>query len=66
MTQITDAEARLNTLMPKAKALLDAVTFDDSGAMVAGKWVGGNGGLISRETMKAADELRQAMLEVGK
>ncbi|WP_337183834.1 hypothetical protein [Shinella sp.] len=44
-----------------AKALLDAITFDDCGAMVAGKFVGGNGGLISRETIRKADELRRAI-----
>ncbi|SHF00771.1 hypothetical protein SAMN02745157_1425 [Kaistia soli DSM 19436] len=37
-----------------ARALLDAVTFDDSGS----NGRGGNGGLISRETMRKADELR--------
>ena len=44
-----------------AKALLDAITFDDCGAMVGGKFVGGNGGLISRETIRKADELRRAL-----
>lgn len=44
-----------------AKALLDALTFDDCGAMLGGKFVGGNGGLISRETIRKADELRRAL-----
>ncbi|MCP8894279.1 hypothetical protein KYK29_05005 [Shinella daejeonensis] len=45
-----------------AKALLDAITFDDCGAMIGGKFVGGNGGLISRDTIRRADELRQVLL----
>lgn len=49
----------------KARALLDAVDFDNHGKMVAGVYRGGNGGLISRETIIiAADELRK-VLEVG-
>lgn len=50
--------AELNALRAKAKALVDAVGFDDNGAMVAGRWIGGNGGLLSRETIAAADALR--------
>lgn len=49
------------TLISAAKALVDAVSFDDSGAMVAGQWKGGNGGLLSRETLKAADTLRKVI-----
>lgn len=48
----------------KARALLDAVDFDNNGKMVAGVYRGGNGGLISRETIIAADELRK-VLEAG-
>ncbi len=48
-----------------ARALLDAITFDDCGAMVGGKFVGGNGGLISRETIRKADELRRALAKVA-
>lgn len=48
-------------LAKAAKALLDAITFDDCGAMVGGKFVGGNGGLISRETIRKADDLRRAL-----
>lgn len=53
----------MNSLAIKARALLDAVDFDNNGAMVAGHLVGGNGGLISRDTIKAADELRKALSE---
>ena len=51
--------------LARAQALLKAVDFDNFGTMVAGKFVGGNGGLISRETIKAADELRKALSEVS-
>jgi hypothetical protein len=50
-------------LAKKAKKLVDSVSFDNSGSLVAGHWVSGNGGLCSRETLRAADELR---LELAK
>jgi hypothetical protein len=40
-----------------AQKLIDAVTFDMHG--IDGR--GGNGGLISNETLRAADELRLAL-----
>lgn len=49
----------MNTLHAKALALLNAVDFDNNGRVVAGNYRGGNGGLISRETIVAADELRK-------
>lgn len=51
----------MTALAIKAKALLDAVDFDNNGRMVAGTYKGGNGGLISRDTIVAADELRKAL-----
>lgn len=48
-------------LAAKAKELVDALVFDDSGS--AGK--GGNGGLISRETIRHADELRAILAGHG-
>lgn len=47
--------------LASAQILLDAVDFDNNGATIAGQFVGGNGGLISRDTIKAADELRKAL-----
>jgi len=44
-----------------AKALVDAVQRDDTGAMVGGEWRGGNGGLLSRDTLKAADGVRKEL-----
>jgi len=52
------APGMVDALLAKAQALVDAVGFDDNGAIVAGQYVGGNGGLLSRETLKAADALR--------
>lgn len=44
-------------IIQAARALVQSVTFDDSGA--AGQ--GGNGGLLSRGTIRKADELRLAL-----
>lgn len=57
-------ELATHRIAEKAKALLDAVEFDNNGAMVAGKLVGGNGGLISHVTIRAADDLRKTLGEV--
>lgn len=58
----------LSLAMPaitQAAALLASVDFDNNGALVAGHLQGGNGGLLSRDTTKAADELRRALAEVA-
>lgn len=55
-------DLELTALLDQAQAVVDAITFDDSGAMVAGQWVGGNGGLVSRETLVAVDNLRTRLL----
>lgn len=47
--------------LAKARALLACVTFDSDGMTVAGQRVGGNGGLLSNDTIKAADQLRRAL-----
>lgn len=44
------------------EVLLDAVTFVDCGAMIGSNFVGGNGGLISRDTIRRAEEPRQVFL----
>ena len=53
----------MSDVIATARALLERITFDVCG--VAGK--GGNGGLVSTETVKAADQLRLAISrhEVG-
>ncbi|WP_217577362.1 hypothetical protein [Mesorhizobium sp. GbtcB19] len=48
-------------LISAAKALAESVSFDDSGRMIGGKWHGGNGGLISRDTITKADAVRRAI-----
>lgn len=48
-------------LAASARKLLDAVDFDNNGIMVGMVRTGGNGGLISHETTRAADELRQVL-----
>lgn len=50
-------------LRARIQALIDAIDFDNNGSMVAGHWVGGNGGQISRETIRAADRVRRALAE---
>lgn len=44
-------------LIEKAQALVDSITFDESG--INGR--GGNGGLISRETFRTTGEVRLAI-----
>jgi hypothetical protein len=60
MTDEQEAElhAAVKTLTAKSRRLVEAVRHDDNGSMVAGQWVGGNGGMLSRETLTAADTLR--------
>ena len=50
-------------LIEDSQALVDAISFDMNGAMIAGRWQGGNGGLISRETLIKADALRRAIYD---
>lgn len=56
-------DANLAGLLKHAQKLVDCVSHDDNGAMVGQQWVGGNGGLLSRETIIAADSLRRAIDE---
>lgn len=51
----------LQDILRKARALVDCVAFDDCGQVIGTQLVGGNGGLLSRETIKAADTLRLAL-----
>lgn len=43
-----------DTLLERIETVIDRVTFDDSGIMGRG----GNGGLLSRDTIRAVDDLR--------
>ncbi len=46
-----------DAIVKGAAELIDAISFDDSG--LNGR--GGNGGLISRETIRKSDELRMLL-----
>jgi hypothetical protein len=48
-------------LRRKIQAVIDAVTQDDVGRMVAGQYRGGGGGLLSQDTIRAVDALRAAL-----
>jgi hypothetical protein len=41
-----------------AKELVESISFDDNGALIGGRWMGGHGGLLSDETRKKADVVR--------
>lgn len=51
----------LEIVADEAATLVDAVSHDNNGSMVAGIWTGGNGGLLSRETIAVSDRLRLAL-----
>ncbi len=57
------AEARSTALATAGQALVDAISFDDNGALIGGKWMGGNGGLLSRDTIAKADAMRRAIAD---
>jgi len=44
-----------------ARMLLDTVTFDSDGVTIGNQRQGGNGGLLSMDSIKAADQLRRAL-----
>jgi len=48
----------LAQIVTAAESLVEAVTNDDSGSLGSG----GNGGLLSRETIRKSDELRVLLL----
>jgi len=48
-----------------ARKLLEAIDFDNNGVMVGQVRTGGNGGLISLDTTRAADELRRVLEGMG-
>ncbi len=52
--------SEIDVLVKRAEELIAAVTYDDSGTN--GK--GGNGGLLSRETIRKTDALRLALYDV--
>lgn len=53
--------APVDEVIERARDLLARVLFDERGTMIGGKHVGGNGGLLSRETIMAAEQLHRAL-----
>lgn len=53
---------RLEAVADLAAALAASVTFDNSGT----NGQGGHGGLVSRETIRGADDLRRALGALGR
>lgn len=51
----------IDNALAKARILLASVTFDSDGITVGGQRTGGNGGLLSNDSIKAADQLRLAL-----
>lgn len=49
-----------------ARELLAAIDFDNNGRMIGMERLGGNGGMISLATSKAADKLRLLLSEGGR
>lgn len=64
MLTVDERTAVLELVAREAKALAASVSHDESGSMVGQQWVGGNGGLLSRETIKAADKVRLALAQL--
>jgi hypothetical protein len=54
----------LASILKAGKVLVDAVSFDDCGALIGGRFMGGNGGLISRQTIEKADALRRIISDI--
>lgn len=53
--------SELRAFVAETRDLINKVSFDESGSMVAGRYVGGNGGLLHRETLRANDILRRRL-----
>ncbi|NMG39858.1 hypothetical protein GRZ55_11440 [Chelativorans sp. ZYF759] len=51
----------LARLLLAAKDVVDAISFDVNGIALPTGFQGGNGGLVSQETIRKSDELRRAI-----
>jgi hypothetical protein len=60
-TSIEDNTINIKRLVDAATALVDSLSHDEHGTMIGGKFQGGNGGLISKQTITLADEVRRAI-----
>ncbi|MDE2105107.1 MAG: hypothetical protein KGL39_48155 [Patescibacteria group bacterium] len=61
-TELEALRERVQLLQHHVRTLCDAIQRDDTGILIGAEWVGGNGGLLSRETLVAADNARSALL----
>lgn len=67
MPEISERQlAAFHQVAHAAAALAAAVQFDDTGAMVAGHLQGGNGGLLSRETIHKAGLVQLSLNDLNK
>lgn len=48
-------------LIDAAKELIKSLDFDVNGILLPTGWQGGNGGLVSQDTLRKADALRRAV-----
>lgn len=62
---MSEAPPAFADLVTAAAKLADSVSFDMNGAIIGGRWMGGHGGLISNETLKAADDVRRICHALG-
>lgn len=54
----------LKQLVEAASELVASVDFDCNGALIGGKFMGGNGGLLSSKTIAASDKVRRALTAI--
>lgn len=55
------SQEQAGDLFVKAKALIAQIAIDDAGTLVGGQWLGGGGGLLSRDTLMLADAVRRLL-----
>jgi hypothetical protein len=61
MMSVPAAGVSLNEFIAKVDALVQRIHKDEYGIQVGNVFVGGNGGMISRETLLALNELTVAL-----
>lgn len=66
MEEATQRDNRVSELRGAAKALIDAVQFDAVGIMLPTGFQGGNGGLLSNDTIAKADLVRRVLTKFPK
>lgn len=66
MPEISESElAALHKVAHDAAALRASVDHDENGTMIAGRLMGGNGGLVSRETLHNAGLLELSLNDLN-